>query len=39
VVDLSIKSTILLAALAVGGFGALMAVLPGSPIFSIFNPP
>lgn len=37
--DLSIKGTILLAALVVGGFGALMAVLPGSPIFSIFNPP
>jgi hypothetical protein len=36
---LSIKGSTLLAALAVGGFGALMAILPGSPIFSIFNPP
>lgn len=38
-VDLSIKGTILLAFLAVGGFGLIMAILPGSPIFEICNPP
>ena len=37
--DLSIKGTILLALLAVGAFGALMAALPDSPIFNLFNPP
>ena len=36
---MSIKGTILLTLLAVGGFGALMAAIPGSPIWDIFHPP
>lgn len=37
--DLSIKGTILVAVLAVGGFATLLAFLPGSPVWQIFNPP
>lgn len=36
---MSIKGTILLATLAVGGFAAVLSVLPGSPVWRIFNPP
>jgi len=36
---MSIKGMVLLAALAVGGFAALLSVLPGSPVWRIFNPP
>lgn len=36
---MSIKGTVLLAALAAGGVGALLSVLPGSPVYRILNPP
>jgi hypothetical protein len=36
---MSIKGTVLVAALAVGGLVAALSVLPGSPVWRIFNPP
>jgi len=36
---MSIKGTVLLTVLAAGGFAALLSVLPGSPVWRIFNPP
>ena len=36
---LSIKGTVLVAVLAVGGFGTALAFLPGSPVWRGFNPP
>ncbi len=35
---MSIKQTILVTALAVGGIGALLTFLPGSPVWKLFNP-
>lgn len=36
---MSIRGTVLLAALAVSGFAAVLSVLPGSPVWRVFNPP
>jgi hypothetical protein len=36
---MSIKGTVLLAVLTVGGVGALLSALPGSPVWRVFNPP
>ena len=38
VVVMSIKQTILITMLAVGGIGALLTFLPGSPVWKLFNP-
>ena len=35
---MSIKWTIVLAGIAVLGFGALLSAIPGSPVWRIFNP-